>query len=82
MQVNSALNTALQGFQEAQSRVNQAAHDIASQSVTDPTVDSIDPKDLTTSLVELKVAEHHAKANAKVIQTASDVLGTLLDIEA
>lgn len=82
MQVNSALNTGLQGFQEAQSRINQAAHDIASQSVTDSTVDSIDTNDLTTSLVELKVAEHDAKANAKVIQTASDVLGTLLDVEA
>lgn len=82
MQVNSALNTALQGFQEAQSRVNQAAQDIASQSVTDSTVDSIDTNDLVTSLVELKVAEIDAKANAKVIQTASDILGTLLDIEA
>ena len=82
MQVNSALNTAVQGFQEAQSRVNQAAQDIASQTVTDSTEDGIDTKDLTTSLVELKVAEHDAQANAKVIQTASDVLGTLLDVEA
>lgn len=82
MQVNSALNTGLQGFQEAQSRMNQAASDIASQSVTDSTTDSIDSKDLTTSLVELKVAENDAKANVKVIQAASDVLGTLLDVEA
>lgn len=82
MQVNSALNTGLQGFQEAQSRVNQAAHEIASQTVTDSTTDSIDSKDLTTSLVELKVAENDAKANVKVIQTASDLLGTLLDVKA
>lgn len=82
MQVNSALNTALQGFQEAQSRMNQAAQDIASQTVTDSTVDSVDSKDLTTSLVELKVAENDAKANVKALQTASDLLGTLLDVEA
>ena len=81
MQINSALNAGLQGFQDAQSRVNQAAQDIASQSVKDSTVDSIDTKDLTSSLVDLKVAEIDAKANAKVVQTASDVLGTLLDIE-
>jgi len=81
MQINSALNTGLQGFQDAQSRVNQAAQDIASQGVKDSTVDSIDTKDLTSSLVDLKVAEIDAKANAKVVQTASDVLGTLLDIE-
>jgi len=81
MQVNSALNTGLQGFQEAQSRLNQAALDIASQSVQDSSKESIDVNDLATSLVELKVAENDAKANVKVIQTASDVLGTLLDIE-
>jgi len=81
MQVNSALNTGLQGFQEAQSRLSQAAQEIASQSVKDSTEDSIDTNDLTSSLVDLKVAEIDAKANAKVIQTASDVLGTLLDIK-
>ena len=80
MQVDSALNTGLQGFQDAQSRITQAAQDIASQTVSDSTTDSIDTQDLTSSLVELKVAEHDAQANAKVIQTASDVLGTILDI--
>jgi len=81
MQVDSALHIGLQGFQEAQSRVTQAAQDIASQSVSDSSVESINTQDLTRSLVELKVAEHDAKANANVIQTASDVLGTILDIE-
>jgi len=81
MQVDSALNIGLQGFQEAQSRVTQTAQDIASQTVGDSTTDSINTQDLTSSLVDLKVAEHDAKANAKVIQTASDVLGTLLDIK-
>ena len=86
MQVNgssgNAINIGLQGFQDAQSRINQAAQEIASQSVTDSTKDSINTQDLTSSLVDLKVAEHDAKANAKVIQTASDVLGTLLDVTA
>lgn len=81
MQIKSALNIGVQGFQEAQSRVNQAAQNIASQSVKDSTEESLDTRDLTSSLVDLKVAENDAKANAKVIQTASDVLGTLLDIE-
>lgn len=85
MQINSAssaLNIGVQGFQDAQSRINDAAQNIASQSVTDSTKDSINTQDLTTSLVDLKVAENDAKANAKVIQTASDVLGTLLDVTA
>ena len=81
MQVDSALNIGLQGFQDAQARVTEAAQDIASQTVSDSTTDSIDTQDLTSSIVDLKVAEHDAKANAKVIQTASDVLGTILDIK-
>jgi len=81
MQIGNALNIGVQGFQEAQSRLSQAAQDIASQSVQDSSVEGVDTNDLTTSLVDLKVAEIDAKANAKTIQTASDVLGTLLDIE-
>ena len=80
MDVNSALNTGLQGFQEAQSRISEAAQDIASQQVTDATKDSVDTKDLTESLVDLKSAENDAKANANVVKTASDVLGTIIDI--
>ncbi|MFT6733699.1 MAG: hypothetical protein ACJAS9_001889 [Polaribacter sp.] len=87
---NSALNIGLKGFQDAQSRVVVAAQEIASQSVRDSSSSSnvsgdsilINQKDLTTSLVDLKVAELDAKANVKVIQTASDLIGSLLDIRA
>jgi hypothetical protein len=85
MQVNSsssAFNIGVQGIQDAQSRLNKAAQGIASQSVTDSTKDSISTQSLTSSLVDLKVAENDALANAKVVETASDVLGTLLDITA
>ncbi len=80
MEVNSTLNTGLQGFQEAQSRISEAAQNIASQQVTDATKDSVETKDLTESLVDLKSAENDAKANANVVKTASDVLGTIIDI--
>ena len=88
MQVNhtnssaNALEIGLQGFQDAQSRVNQAAHEIASQEVTNSSENSIDQKGLVNSLVDLKVAEFDAKANVKVIQTANDLVGSLLDIRA
>ena len=81
MQIDNALNMGVQGFQEAQSRMADAAAEIASSSVTDSTQSSDYTQDLTTSLVDLKVAELDAKANANVIKTASDVLGTLLDIK-
>ena len=88
MQVNqshsagNALDIAQKGFQDAQSRVNQAAHEIASQEVTNSSENSIDQNSLVNSLVDLKVAELDAKANAKVIQTADDLVGSLLDIRA
>lgn len=38
--------------------------------------------DLNQSIVDLKVAEHQAKASTQVIKTADDSLGTLLDVTA
>ena len=78
---NSAFSSGLQGFQAAQNRANEAAQNIASQSVTDASTDGINNDDIVTSLIDLKAAENDARANANVIETASDVLGTLLDIE-
>lgn len=82
MQVDNILNTGIQGFQQATQRVSQAAQDIASQSVTDASQESIDVNDLTSSLVDLKAAEFDALANVRVIETASDLVGTLLDVTA
>ena len=81
MQINNALNTGVQGFHNAQSRATEAATEIASQSVEKSPEQAEQPKELTTSLIELKTAEIDANANAKVIQTASDVLGSIIDIE-
>lgn len=80
MPVDSILNTGIQGFQQATQRASQAAQEIASQSVTDATQDSLEVNDLTSSLVDLKAAELDALANGRVIETASDLIGTLLDI--
>jgi len=80
VQVNNLLSNGLQGFQQATERANQAAANIASQSVTNSAEQSIDQPDLITSLVELTQAEIDAKANAKVIETASTMVGSLLDI--
>lgn len=82
MQVNSLLNTGLKGFQDANLRANQAASEIASHTVSDASEQSIDQNDLTTSLIDLKTAEIDAKANIKVVETAANLIGTLLDIKA
>ena len=81
MDIGNILNTGVQGFQKATAQANEAAQNIASTSIKDASQESIDNADLTSNLVDLKVAEHSAKANVKVIETASDLVGTLLDVK-
>ncbi|WMS86630.1 hypothetical protein [Pleionea litopenaei] len=75
MQIDG-LSAALGGFQNAVSRAGEAAQDIASSSVRKEGT-----QDLVKPLVELKVAERDAEANAKVIETENKVLGSIIDIE-
>lgn len=70
---NSPLMTGVQGFNAAKQKMQEAASNIASN---DP-----NNADLTTSIVELKQSELDAKANAKVIETAAQTTGYLLDIK-
>jgi len=84
----NALNAGLNALQAGQRRVDQAAADIAGSSLPRPeqAPDSSQPPandvELTTSLTELKVGKTEAQAAAKVIETADEVLGTLVDIRA
>lgn len=89
MDVRSAFNSGVAGFQDASAQVSNSSARIAQVSVTDngnqqtsannssPAVR--EPISLTTELVNLKVAEHQAKASAKVISTADEVMGTLIN---
>ena len=100
MNIQSAFNAGLQGFNQAKETVNQAASDIARStayhsennnetiqttplnngSVSDQQGSSQNLPSLTESIVSLKVAEHQASASARVIKTADETLGTLLDV--
>jgi hypothetical protein len=98
MEVQSAFNSGLQGFKEAQSDANQAAASIAANinvsakdfgiaqennlATVSQNTGAGDLSDLNQSIIELKVAEFQAKASAEVIQTADETLGTLLDVRA
>ena len=84
----SAFNSGLAAIQSGQQRVDQAATNIASSTVArseqarDSTAVPDTNADLASSLVELKVGKTEAQAGAKVVETADEVLGTLLDIRA
>jgi hypothetical protein len=88
---SSAFNSGLSGVHSGQQRVNQAASDIASVSLPEPAPESsaANPSnsqaqrvDLASSLVDLQIGKEQVQAGAKVIKTADDALGTLLDIRA
>ena len=88
---SSAFNSGLSSVQSGQQRVNQAATDIASASLPKPAAESAAPNpsnsqaqqvDLASSLVDLQIGKEQVQAGAKVIKTADDALGTLLDIRA
>jgi hypothetical protein len=96
LDIQSAFNSGLQGFLQAQEKTNEAATNIVESTAfsaedfrlaQQPNTNAIEPKtntenlpNLTQSVVDLKVAELQAKASAQVIKTADDALGNLLDV--
>jgi flagellar hook protein FlgE len=74
----SAFSSGLSTVQSGQRRIDQAASDIASNSVNR----NSDAADTADNLVQLNVGKVEAQAGAKVIETSDEVLGTLIDIRA
>lgn len=72
--------------QEDVRRAQDQAQTNASQDRLAQPVESIEPAEqvtapsLTQSAVELRVEERNAEANARSIQTADEVLGSIIDI--
>lgn len=75
MRIESAFNSGVQGFQRAEQIADRASSQIAR--LNTPSGDQVQ---VTDELVNLKVAEFQAGASTKVMQTASDMMGTLIDI--
>lgn len=95
MEIQSAFNAGVQGFQQAKENATQAASDIVASTtlnteanqtnnteVTSEVVTQKDAPELNQAVVDLKVAEYQAKSSAEVIKTADETLGTLLDVTA
>ena len=83
----SAMNLGLQGIQRGMNGLNQNAHQIANaKSSTDTSAEAAKPNtgvnDLTDSLDNMKLNKLQVEMSAKVVQTSSDMIGTLLDIKA
>ncbi|MHA6479661.1 hypothetical protein RTE98_02720 [Stutzerimonas frequens] len=78
---NSLMGAGLSAFQNGQQRVEQAATSIASASAS-ALGNSQAVAELSEELIQLKVGEHTAKLGARMIQSADEVLGTLIDTQA
>lgn len=70
--VDSIFQSGLQGVQAGLDQFNTSAHAIA-------TAVGGSVYDLTTNLVDLKLAQRQIESSAAVIKVADEVLGTLLD---
>lgn len=92
MDVRSAFNSGLAGFQDASAKLSNASSRIAQAGTAEKsmtggqqTTESHSPSaerapiSITTELINLKLAEIQAKSAAKVISTADEVAGTLID---
>jgi hypothetical protein len=87
--VDPVVSTGLSGLQKSIQGVNQAARQIARGGEANPADDQASGADLSSGddglvkpIVDLKLYSISAKANAKVVQTGSDLLGTLLNTKA
>ncbi len=86
----NAFSSGLNAIQAGQRRVDQAAVDIAGNAVRpqpqqvnqSQAVEQSSQADLAQSLVALTVGKTEAQAGAKVVETADEVLGTLIDTRA
>lgn len=78
----AAFEIAGSGLPQVQT-TNQANQNNA-QNQVNPSPQSADPNspDLTESLVALRVGENEVRANSRVVDTADEVLGTLIDTRA
>lgn len=93
MEIQPSINSGLQGFERAKEQIDHNAERIANTSVTsvidefpiDESAAPTTPEEtvvLSEELISMKIAEHQARASANVIQTADEVIGTLIDTTA
>lgn len=80
MDIGSVVNQGLIGMQKSQSSMLQSAQQIAQAGTTQRSNPSAN--DLVEPLVNLKVQAQVFDSSAKVVKTADETIGTLLDIKA
>jgi len=79
MNINSVVDTGLNGIRQGVEGVEKSAADI----VRAGTVDGADgANDVLEPIIELRLYQRSVEASSQVVRTADEVLGTLLDTMA
>lgn len=95
MQIQSAFSSGVQGYQRAEQGVKEASAEIARQPVveqerqaeqaasqTDAPRTPEQAKPVTEELVKLRMEERNAQASARVLRTADQMVGSLINTTA
>ena len=80
MDIGSVVNQGLIGMQRSQTEMARSAQQIAEAGTTQK--DNPEKNDLVEPLLNLKAQSHIFDASAKVVKTANDTIGTILNIKA
>lgn len=80
MNINSALQTGLYGMQQSQANIQESANQIVRAGTLEK--DSSTTTDVVEPIVNMKMEQHIFDASAKIVKTADEMLGTLMDISA
>lgn len=79
MAINSIMSTGVQGMRQAYGEIAKSADQIVKAGTVDrdqaTTVDIVEP------MVNMKMEQHIFDASARIIKTADNMLGTLMDIK-
>ncbi|AOE82984.1 hypothetical protein [Pseudomonas sp. TCU-HL1] len=79
---SSGFSAGLGAIQSGLRRLDQTAGEIASTNVRSADASTQSSAELAGNLVELTVSKLQTQAGGKVVATADDVLGTLIDTHA
>jgi hypothetical protein len=77
--ISSAFANGALGIQRGSNQITQAASELASSAVRNQTGELQSGTKMTDALIDLQVGAINTQTSAKVLSTANDTLGTLLD---
>lgn len=80
MAIGSIIQTGLNGMRHSQQEILKSANDIVRAGTVNK--DSSTISDFAEPIVNMKYEQHIFDASAKVVKTADEMLGTLMDIKA